>query len=131
MNEADEHPSGDEARLPGNNLIEKSEIAALLSRQFRVVAVDRIVSQCFDALDIAARGEKLKRADANVACRDPRQHPAGKRGFPIHRITGQHGGQRAGRRDAERRHGLAHNIFAQHRPKRRAPIAAPREGRRA
>ncbi len=45
-------------------------------------------------------------------------------GFPC-----RDGGQRAGRGYAQRMHGFADDIFAQHRPQCRLAIAAPRKGR--
>ncbi len=45
------------------------------------------------------------------------------------RLARRDGGERARRRDAERGHRLAHDVLAQHRPERGAPVAAAREGR--
>ena len=78
-------------------------------------------------LDVAARGEELEGADADVARRHARQHRAGQRRLAHHRLAGRHGRQRPGRGNAERRHRLADDVFAQHRTQRRPPVAAPRE----
>ena len=43
-----------------------------------VVARDRVLGELAHALDVAARGEELERADADVARRDARQHRAGQ-----------------------------------------------------
>ncbi len=60
-----------------------------------------------------------------------RQHRAGQRGFAHHELAGDGGGKRAGGGNAERGHGLADHIFAQHRSERRTAIAAAGEGCRA
>ena len=79
--------------------------------------------------EVAARGEELERADADVARRDacaprraarPAQHqlPGGDR-------------ERTRRRYADRVHPLADQRLAQHRADRRLAVAAAREGRAA
>ena len=62
---------------------------------------------------------------------DAGQHGARHRAVAIDGLAGRDGGQRPGGRNAERVHRLADEIFAQHRPQRRAPVAAPRERRSA
>ena len=49
----------------------------------------------------------------------------------ITRLAGDDGGERARGRNAQRRHRLADDVFAQHRTQRGAAIAAAREWRRA
>ena len=74
----------------------------------------------------------LEGADADVARGDAGQHGAGQERLAHHasrrsitaasaRVVG----------NAERRHRLADDVFAQHRPERGAAVAAAREGRRA
>ena len=99
-------------------------------RGLRVVAGDHVVRQQPHRLEVAPRGEVLEGADADVAGGDARQHGAGQRRLADDLFAGRHRGQRAGRRDAERGHGLAHDVLAQHRSERGAAVAAARKGRR-
>ena len=75
--------------------------------QVGVVARDRVVGQLAQLVQLAARGEVLEGADAQVAGGHARQHGAGQRVFAQHRLAGGHHGQRARGRDAQRVHGLA------------------------
>ena len=56
------------------------------------------------------------------------QHRAGQHRLAHDVLAGHHGGERARGRDAEREHGLADDIFAQHRSQRGAAVAAAGEG---
>ena len=96
-----------------------------------VVARDRVVGELAHALDVAARGEELERADADVARGDARQHRAGQHRLAQHRLAGGDDRERARGRDAERVHRLADQHLAQHRPDRRLAVAAARERRAA
>src|ERR1051325_91437 len=64
----------------------------------RVMARQNMVDEQTHALCIAACGEILKGADPNVARRDAGEDSTGKNPVADHRLTGQHGGQRAGGR---------------------------------
>ena len=92
---------------------------------------DRVLGELAHALGIAARGEELERADADVARRDARQHRAGQHRLAQHRLAGGDDRERARGRDAERMHRLADEDLAQHRPDRRLAVAAARERRPA
>ena len=90
---------------------------------------DRMIGEQPHGLGISAGGEILERADADMAGRDAGQHRAGQHGFAPHVLSRRHRGQGARRGHAKRRHRLADDVFAQHRPKRGAAIAAARERR--
>ena len=83
------------------------------------------------AVGVAARGEELEGADADMARRHAGQHRAGQHGLAHHVLAGDNGGERARGRDAQREHGLADDVFAQHRSERGAAVAAARKRRRA
>ena len=130
VDEAHQHPSGDELGLARDHAIEQRAIGLGLAAGVRVVAGDDVVGQQPQRLDVAARGEELEGADADVARRHARQHRAGQRRLAHHRLAGRHGSERPRGGNAERRHRLADDVFAQHRTQRRAPVAAARERRR-
>ena len=81
-------------------------------------------------LGVAARRKELERADADMARRHPGQDRARQRRLAQHDFAGRHGRQRTGGGNPERRHGLAHDVFAQHGTERRTAVAAAGEGRR-
>ena len=89
-----------------------------------------MIGEQADRLDILARGEELEGADPDMARGDTRQHRAGEGGVAKDEVAGRYGGKRPRRRDAERLHRFAHDVFAQHRPDRRAAVAVARVGRR-
>ena len=62
---------------------------------------------------------------------DARQHRARQHGLAHHRLAGGDRRERARGRNAQRRHRLADDVFAQHRAQRRAAVAAARERRGA
>ena len=86
---------------------------------------DDVISEAPDRIQIPLRREELEGADADVARRDPGQYRAGQRRFAPNWLAGCHSGERSGRRNPERRHRLADDIFAQDRPERRSSVAAP------
>ena len=96
-----------------------------------VVPRDGVLGQLAQALDVAARGEELERADANVTRRDPRQHRTGKRLFASHRLTRRCDRECAGGGNAQRVHGLADQHLAKHRPDGRLAVTAASERRAA
>ncbi len=127
MDEADAHPARDELRLPRDHAVEQFAIVGGIG----IVPRDDVIGQHTQALDVAARGEELERADADMAGRDARQHRAGLRRFAPDHLPGPDGGECARRGDAQSRHRFGDDIFPQDRPQRRAPVAAARERRRA
>ena len=128
MDEADMQPARDQRRLPRDHLLQQRAVGLRRRRGRRVVPGDGIVGQQPHPLHIAAGGEILEGADAEVAGGDAGQHGAGERGFAPHRLAGRHRGQRPGGRHAERRHRLADQVFAQHRAERRPAVALRENG---
>ena len=86
---------------------------------------DDVISEAPDRIQIPARREELEGADTDVARRDAGQYRAGQRRLAPNRLAGRHSGERSGRRNPERRHRLADDVFAQDRPERGASIAPP------
>ena len=79
-------------------------------------------------LDVPSRREELEGADPDVARGHPDQDPTGQDRLARHRRSGGRRSERAGGGYPERRHRLAHHIFAQHRPQRRLPVSSARIG---
>ena len=131
MDEADPHPSRDEAGLAGDHAVEEGAIGVGGPGGLRVVPRHRVVGQASHRLRVAPGGEELERADPDVARRHPVEHRAGQVRVPHHGFPGRQGREGAGGRDAERRHGLADEIFAQHGTQCGPAVAAAGEGRGA
>ncbi len=131
MDEADIEPARDEPRLPRDHAIEQGPIGTRRGGGLRIMPCDRIIGEVAERLAVAARREELERADANMARRDAHEDGARQCGFADDLVTRRHGREPARRRDAERIHGFADQIFAQDRAERGAAVAAAREGRRA
>ena len=117
--------------LPRDHAFQQRVIGAVGVCRFRIVPVDDVIGQPPHALGIAARREKLERADANVAGGDAGEDGPGQRRLAHHALAGHDSGERARGGNAECRHRLADDVFAQHRTKRGTAIAPAREGRRA
>ena len=131
MDEADQKPARDQIGLAGDDAFEQRVIGALGLRHVRIVPGDDVVGELAHAVGVAARGEELEGADADVACGHAREHGAGQHGLALNALAGGHRGERAGGRDAQGEHRLADDVFAQHRPERGAAVAPARERRRA
>lgn len=134
MHEADEHPGGDEPRLRRDDRLEQGEVGVLGVGGLGVVARDREVGQpaqqCAVLTGRLEHPRVLEGADPQVAARDAHEHRAGLRieGVVAHeRPTRRDHRERTGRGNAERMHGLAHEVLAQHGPDRGEAVAA-REG---
>ncbi|MCY1232386.1 hypothetical protein D9M72_448750 [compost metagenome] len=123
MDEADMQPAGDQLRLARGHRLEEGEIRPVLVLDVGIVPVDRVIGEDLHRSHVAARSEELEGADAHVAGCNARNDGAGQDLFAIDRLAGDHGRQRPCRRDAERKHRLADDTLAQHRPERRAPVA--------
>ena len=131
MDEADEHPLRDEARLGGDHRVEEREVRRVRGRRVRVVAGDRVVGEPAQQVDVAVGGGVLEAADPQVAARDPGEHGAGQDGLAAYAATGRHHRERARRRDAEGVHRLADDVLPQHRTDGGQAVAAARERRAA
>jgi hypothetical protein len=129
VDEADEHPPRHERRLRGDDRLEQRERRRLGVRGRRVVARDRVVDQAAQQAGVAGRPGVLEAPDAQVAAGHASEHRPGQHRLAPDPATGRDDGQRPRRRDAQRVHRLAHDVLAQHRPDRRQPVPAAREGR--
>jgi hypothetical protein len=92
---------------------------------------DDVISEAPDRIHIPARVKKLEGTDADVARCDASQYRTGQGRLTPNRLAGRHCGERSGCRNPERRHCLADDVLAQHRPERRTTVAAPGIRRRA
>ncbi len=119
VDEADQQPARDEIGLTRDDAGEQGVIGALCLEQVRIVAGDDVVGEPADRAGVAADGEELEGADADVARGDARQHRAGQRGLADDVLAGDDRGERARGRDAEREHGFADDVFTQHRTRAR------------
>ena len=96
------------------------------------MASKRVGDKRLHVRPFACGGRPLERSDADVTGSHPRQHRAGQRSVLAHDVlTGRRHGEAAGRRDAERVHGLADDVFAQHRSERGPAIATTGKRRAA
>ena len=103
---------------------EELDVAAgIITGEFRVVTGDRVISESAEFF-VADANRVFERADTDVAGGHPGQDRPAFRGFATNRLAGRDDGQAAGRRNAERGHRLADDVFTQHRPQRRQPVAA-------
>ena len=103
-------------------------VRLLRLRGLGVVPGDRVVSQHARGFDVALGGEVLEGADAEVARCDAGEDGSRQEALAEHSLAGGDRGQGAGGRHAQRRHGLAHDVFAQDRTERGAAVAAAGEG---
>ena len=90
--------------------------------RLRVMAGDYVIGEQTKPLEVTATGEVLERADPDVAGRHARENRAGQGSFARNCFSGYHRCQRTRRRDAQRSHRFAYDIFPQHRSQRSAPI---------
>ncbi len=128
MNEADVHPICDQRRLGVGDGSQQCQIRLLLGFGFRIVTIDHVIGESSNGIDVVARGEVLERAYAHEARRHPRHYRPRQRFLAEHGLAGGDRGERARGGYAERMHGFAHEIFAQYRAQRGAPIAPARKG---
>lgn len=92
---------------------------------------DREVCESSKTIDVVSRRKELKRSDADVAGCDTRDDGARAWCLAVDDFAGGHDGEASGRRDAERMHGLAHDVLAKGRSERASPVSAARESRTA
>ena len=127
MDEADEHPAGDQLGLRGDDAVVEVENVC----RFGVMTRDRVVGQAAQQIGVAERGGVLERAHPEVAGRDPREYRAGFERLARDPLPGDDHGQRPARGNAERVHRLADHVLAQHRPDHGLTVPAARERRAA
>ena len=106
------HPTRDKQSLALDHGPEHSERRPFEFSRFREVTIDHILGEAFNSFHVVARGEILEGPDADVTRRDPGQYRPGQRAVTKDTFTRQDGGQRPRRRNAERMHRFADEIFA-------------------
>ena len=111
--------------------IEQGAIGVDLVACIGIVPRDHMVGEQTQRFAVAAGSEELEGADADMAFGNARQHRAGQHGLAHHRLAGGDRRERSRRRNAQRRHRLADDVFAQHRSQRGAAVTAARERRGA
>ncbi len=124
-------PASDEVALARDHALQKRMVGTIGMGRLRIVPGNNVIGQPPHPFGVTARREILERADANVAGSDPGEHGAGQRCFAHHIFAGHDGGERARGRNAQHRHRLADDVFAQHRTERGSAIAPARIRRRA
>ena len=132
MDKAHAHPARDQRGLARGDCAQQGQVGLRLVGQARIVAGDRVVGQHPELFGRAAGGEELERAHAQVAGRHAGEHRAGQ-GASVakHRFAAGHHRQCAGGGNAQRVHGLAHQVLAQYRAERGLAVAAARKRRAA
>src|SRR5260370_28679742 len=128
MNEAEEQPLCDQARLAGDHSIEQGAVGLLRLRGVRVVPGDGIIGQRAGCFGVALCGEKLEGADAEVAGSDSGEYGSRQGCFAQHSVARCDRGERPGGWHAESRHGLADDVLAQDRTEGGSAVAAAGEG---
>ena len=131
MNEAQQHPLRHQPSLPRDHALQKGAVGPCRRCGVGIVASDCIVRKGLQTVHIATGCKKLEGADAQMACRHPRQHRTRLHRIAVYGFTGGDGGQRTRGRHTHRRHSLAQNVFPKHRPQRGTAVAAAGERRRA
>ena len=124
MDEPDAEPLGDERRLRGDDALEQGERGVLVARAIGIVTGQRVLGQGLDASVVTTRREELERPYPQVARCDAHDDRAGQRLVPRDDFARRHGRERARRRDAQRDHRFAHEVFAEHGAERRATVTA-------
>jgi hypothetical protein len=125
VDEPDQHPPGDQRRLPVDHRPEERKVRILRFERLRVVTRDRVIGETPYERPVAAGCRVLEGADPDMAGRDAREHRAGQQPVPRDVVAGRHDRERAGRRDAEPVHRLADHVLPQHRADRALP-SSPR-----
>ncbi len=115
--------------MPLRDGFQQGEVPVRRGAQFRVVAVDHVVGQQLHARGIAARGEIFERADPDVTRSHSHDDSTRQHAIAHHRHARRNGGQCSRRRQTERVHGLADEVFAQHRPDGGTAVTATRKRR--
>jgi len=131
VDEAHAHPACNQLRLPltdglqhRNGLVGKLGEGGVMPRH-------GIVEQPPKHHLLLPRREELKSAHPQVAGRHAHQDRPGGRALAVHPLTGPDHRQRTRRGNAQRVHGLAHEVLAQRRAQCRLAIATARKRRTA
>ena len=90
-----------------------------------------MIGEASQQLDVAGQRGVLEAPDSQVTAGDADEYGAGQHRFPLDRTSGAHHRERARRRNAQRVHRLADDVFAQHRSHRGQAVATACERRAA
>ena len=132
VDEADQHPPGDQRRLRGHDRLEQREVRAARRPRRR--------GWCRAIAWSARRRSRSRSSVARAYWKLPTRRwllatrastAPGIDGLAAHRPAGGHHREGAGGRDAQGVHALADDVLAQHRAHRGQPVAAARERRAA
>jgi hypothetical protein len=93
--------------------------------------LERVSRERGERFAVATRREEFERAHPKMACCHTREHRPRQHLFPNDRFPRGYRGERTRGRYAERRHGLADDVLAQHRAEGGASVAPARERRLA
>ena len=131
MDEADQQPACDEIGLARDHAFQQRMIGPVGIGYLRIVPRDHVIGEPPHAFGVAARREILERSDPDVAGGDAGEDRAGQQRLAHDVLAGHDRGERTRGRNAQHRHRLADDVFAQHRAERGAAIAPARKRRRA
>ena len=131
VDEADQQPARHELGLAGHNAVEQRSVGMFRGGCLGIVPGESMIGERPHRLRVAPGGEVLEGANPDVASRHASEHRPGQPGLAHDQLAGGNRRQRPCGGDAERGHGLAHEILAQHRPKRRPAVATAGERGRA
>ena len=102
--------------------------ARIRTHSVRIVPGKGVVNQQRQPLPVIPGSKELQGADADVAAGNTGDNRAGKGFLPVDCFPGGHRRQRTAAGDAQGVHGLADDVFAQDRPKRRPAVTHPGVG---
>ena len=128
VDEADEQPARDQVGLARDHRVEQRAVGIRRAGGSGIVPRDRVVGEQPHAPRCRRAPRSTRRCRRGYGSR--RRASAPRRAARVsreHGLARGHGGERARGRHAERGHRLAHDVLAQHRPERGAPVAAARE----
>ena len=114
VNETPLHPARHQRGLRLTHSIQECQVRGRTLLQRRVMPRDRVIGQGAYGVQIAPGGEIFKGADAQVTCRDAGQHRPRQHRLAKDRLAGRDDRQCTRRRDTQRLHRLADDVFTQH-----------------
>jgi hypothetical protein len=126
VDEADLEPFRNQGGLAVDDGAEEVDDRGV-GRDFRVVALAEVVGEGGEGRGVAMGGGPLEGADADVAGGDAGEDGARELLLAEHRLAGGGDGEAAGSWDAEGVHGLADEVFPEHRAESGATVATAGE----
>src|SRR5438309_11320811 len=129
MDEAHMHPTGNERRLSVAHALEQCQVRIRMALQLWIMALDDVIGQATYLGLLTAGGEQLEGADTDVAGGNASQNRARQRTLLAKdRLAREDCGKRPGRRDTQRVHRFADQVFTQHGPECRPAVAGAPKG---